>query len=244
MRKIGSFLLGIGVLCILGACNEGSIKGSGAKSTMKLNVADFNDIDVSANMKVIVNVVEGVTPTAEITGYSNLLQHIKYAINKRKLEVNTDLGENNNFALKDETTLNVTVPTLEGLSVDGKSKGEVHGNLKSNLFMLDISGASTVTIDNLDVTYFSTVIAGAADLEVRNGKADSTNFQLSGAGKIKTFPLIANSSVVSISGAAVVELNALKQLTVDISGAGSVLYKGTPQITKSISGAGTIKQSN
>ena len=65
-----------------------------------------------------------------------------------------------------------------------------------------------------------------------------------GAGPLKAFGLLTNTSTVTIKGAGNVEVSVRLVLNVTIEGAGSIYYKGRPTINATITGSGKIVDSN
>jgi hypothetical protein len=66
--------------------------------------------------------------------------------------------------------------------------------------------------------------------------------QLSGAGDIDAFDLLADNVEIDMSGAGGARVNAKNKLDVSISGVGSVRYRGEPEVHKNISGLGSLKR--
>ena len=238
------FLSAAAVLPFLSACNGHVLKGEGAKTTEVVQVATFAAVDISVSVKAVISVVAGAAPHVELDGYANLLQHIKTKVENNKLVVTSDLEDDWNFASSDGTTLKITVPDLDGLSLSGATNADVHGILSGGEFKLDIAGAGKVVIDSINVDNFSTVVSGAGEIEVKGGAVHNANYQVSGIGKIKAFPLKTSETTTSISGEGKAELTAMQKLNVDINGAAKIKYKGHPTLTQEISGSGTISDAN
>ena len=142
-------------------------------------------------------------------------------------------------------SVQITLPVITALSLEGASDADVHGNITGSEFKLDISGASNAVIDNIDVDNFTSMVSGAANIVVKGGAVKLAKYEVSGASKIKAFPLQTTETYASISGAGKGEVTATQRLTASISGAGTIKYKGHPaNVTKDISGAGSIAEAN
>ena len=87
---------------------------------------------------------------------------------------------------------------------------------------------------------FSFNVSGAAELEM-NGKVDTLDISVSGAGDIDTRELMAKNVEVSVSGAGEAKVYASESFKGRVSGVGSIDYWGNPehQSTK-VSGLGDI----
>ena len=237
----------LAMLCssvLLNACHGRGIRGSGEKTSNKLSVTGFTAIDISVPVKAIITVQPGAETFVEISGYANLLEHVKTKVENNNLHVFMDKDISWNFSSNNETILKVTVPSLSALSADGSVDADIHGVLSGASFGLDISGAGKVIIDSITTSNFSTDVSGAGNITVKGGTVQNATYHISGAGKIKAFPLQASAVKTEISGAAKAEVTALQSLSVDVNGAGSIRYKGHPTLTKDISGAGTVYDAN
>ena len=245
MRKYLYFfplLAGIAIFCF--SCHGKGIRGSGPIVTNKITTTDFNALDISVPLKAIITVQPGTATSVEISGYANLLEHIKTKNENNKLHIYMDRDISWNFSSNHETVLRISVPSLASLSADGAAEAEIHGVLSGSSFSLDISGAGKVVIDSLMTNTFATDVSGAGDIVVKGGTVQSASYHISGAGKIKAFPLQTSDVKTEISGAAKAELTALQKLSIEVNGAGSIRYKGHPAITKDISGAGSVNDAN
>lgn len=229
---------------LLSACHGKRLRGKGEKTVNNITITAVDDVEVEASIKTIVTVSPGAQPSLYLRGYANILQHIKTSVQGNKLRVYTDLDNSWTLDKHDATTLELTVPSLANLDLDGASDAEVHGNVTGPKFHASLSGSGKLVADNITATEFATDISGAADVDIKAGTVQKADFQISGAGKISSFPLQAANVNVTISGAAKADITATQNLSVSISGAGKIKYKGHPAITKDISGAGSIRDVN
>ena len=66
---------------------------------------------------------------------------------------------------------------------------------------------------------------------------------LDAAGNVKNFGLTSRETIVTIDGAADVEVTATELLDVQINGAGEVRYRGNPAtVNTNINGAGEVRE--
>ncbi len=234
------------VFCILicsTSCRMNVLKGEGKKGSMTAAVPSFNAIDIDISLKAVVNVQDGAAVDVTLSGYENLLKHIKTTVENNTLRIYSDLDQTWNMESED-VTIQITVPTVKELKLTGASEASVHGIVKGGVFNLDISGASGVLIDNIRVDSLNVEVSGAGGLDVNGGVVKHAQYEINGAGHIKAFPLQTDETIASISGAGTGQVTALQKLSVDISGAGTIKYKGHPVLVQDVSGAGSITDAN
>ena len=108
------------------------------------------------------------------------------------------------------------------------------------LHKIAVSGAASVVAKGIEADTMDFSVSGAAKIRA-DGHADKLSVSISGAGAADLDRLVVKEANVSISGAGKADINARERLRGDISGVGSIRYEGEPQVTSSISGAGSIR---
>lgn len=239
MKKLILLFAVAGVILFSDSCGVNVLKGEGNKGTVARSVPAFNAVDVSVSSDVKITVAEGAVPRVELVGYENIMKHVKTEVKNGVLEISFDLDDT--WQIDDEDMkVVVTVPSLSSLSLSGSPDAEIYGILKGAEFKLDVSGASSVMIDNINTDKLLVDMSGASELKVKGGAVKLASYDISGAGKIEAYPLQTEETDASFSGAAEGEVSVSKKLDAGISGAGSIKYKGTPEIVKHISGVGSV----
>lgn len=224
---------------LFSSCGVNVLHGEGKKITEMPTVGNFNAVEVNISSNVEVTVTEGAACGVEVSGYANILKHIKTEVKDNVLCISYDLDHTLTID-GDDTKVRVTVPSLKAVSMSGAPDVDIKGDIKGPEFALDISGAGGVTIENIHADVLDADISGAAKLEIKGGVVKTAKYELSGAGSIEAFPLQTEETITSISGTASNEVSASRKLTADISGAGSVEYKGNPEVVKHVSGVGEV----
>ena len=233
----------ITIVLLASSCGTNTLKGEGKKTEVTPAVATFNAISIEVSLQSVIDVREGAQPAVQLSGYENVLAHIKTKVENNTLRIYTDLDDSWTMDSED-INARITVPSLTALTLQGAPGADIHGAVTSSDFKLDISGAAHVNIDNIVVDNFHSTVSGAADITVKAGTVKKAEYEISGAGKIKAYPLQAAELTASISGAGTSEVTASQKLTASISGAGSIRYKGHPVISKEVSGVGSIDDAN
>ncbi len=231
-------------LCSSCGHRRGVILGAGNKVTKNPPVTTFNAIDISVPIKAIITLKDSASPSVQLEGYENLLEHILVKVESNKLVVYSDRHWNISFGDEDVIIARITLPKLNSLNMKGSPDADIHGALVTDNFELDISGSSDVTIDSLVTNEFSASISGNGDVKVKGGTAKHASYEISGSGDIKAFPLKADETTARISGSGDAEVTALQKLSTRISGSGDIKYKGHPSISQHVSGSGSVTDDN
>jgi Putative auto-transporter adhesin, head GIN domain len=239
-----SFVFVFGIIFCGTSCKRNVLKGEGKRTTNTPATASFNAIKIQVPLKATIEVKEGSTPSVQFDSYENVLKHVLAKIENNVLIIYTDLDETWTFDKDDHIKAVITMPAIVGLTMEGAPDAEVHGNVAGSEFKVNISGASSIKVDNVTTDNFSVEVSGAADVEVKGGTVKHAKFEINGAGDVSAFGLQADEMTATISGAGSSEVTANQKLTASISGAGTIKYKGHPAITKDISGAGSITDAN
>ena len=154
----------------------------------------------------------------------------------------------------------ITMPALYGLQLSGASTGTVSGFKSSAGFSLDISGASSVDIEdieandvefkvsgaskirgNIKTTDATIEISGASEVELA-GSAHNIFLSASGASKADLDALPLNDVEARLSGASEASLHPKGKLDSSLSAASKLYFQGNPTMGDiSVSGASTIK---
>lgn len=222
------------------SCRENTISGHGNIGNEMRDMGSFNAIEIAVPLKASIRV--GGTQSVKLSGYSNILKYIKTEVKDNKLKIFTDPGVKIDNA--EYLTAEINIPSLGQLVMEGAPDAEVHGAITGQDFQLTISGASDVTIDEVNTTSFSTSVSGAGDVKVNKGTVQQATYSVAGAGDIKAYGLHSTETAATVSGAGDIDVYAAQKLTASISGAGTVRYKGHPQVTTQTSGMGGVEDAN
>ena len=231
-------------IAIFSSCKRNILKGSGSTTTVNPAVASFNGVNIDdLPLKVDIEVQQGAQPGIQMSGYENVLNHIKTKVEDNILVVYTDLDEMWTID-GDGITVKITVPSLAMLTLSGAPDAGIHGNVTGSALHVDVSGASNIVIDNIATDTFAIEVSGAADLHINGGSVKYADYQISGAGKVKAYSLQSIETSATISGAGTCEVNASQKLAAHVNGAGTIRYKGHPAVTQDVSGVGSVKDAN
>ena len=146
-----------------------------------------------------------------------------------------------NITWSDKTpVLTVSTPALERVSLAGAGNFTALDTIAGDSLAFRLDGASSVSAE-LDVAKLSVNMSGAGDINF-SGKADTADFDLSGAGRLDALRLQTRKASVGLAGVGTVRVNCSESLRIDAGGLGTVEYKGSPSIDLSKGGLVSVKK--
>lgn len=217
MATLGVALIAVGVVAICGckiSVFDRGIPGSGIAATETRDVESFDALEFAGSGEL--KIVCGKEPSLEVTADDNLLEFIETKVESGVLRIG--FTEN----VSPDTTPTFVITT-----------GELH--------RVDLAGAATCEISDLDVDSFQMKMAGASKVSI-SGVAEEVELNLAGAGKVDSENLVARRVALDIAGSGSVVVQAIDSLDVSIAGSGSVKYYGDPEVSQSIMGAGSVSR--
>lgn len=234
MKRIIMVIFALSLIFILSACN--ATKGNGNVVTEDYTVRDFNRIEFSGVGEMIVTV--GERESLSVRTDENLQDLIEVEVRDNTLHIGQ--RPNTSFYNPTELIFTVTVPELEALDLSGAGS-VVIDDIEGDSFSIDASGATEIELNNVDVDSLTVEISGSGSASVE-GRTNDLEISISGAGDFSGYGLESENAQIDISGAGSAEINASDEITGDISGAGGVTYHGNPSVDVDVSGAGSVSK--
>ncbi len=195
--------------------NFGGVKGSGNIQTQKREVSDFNAINVGGAFEVEITAQKDFS--VEVETDDNLLEFIKTEVDGETLEISSEKRISTSNPLK----IRIFAPDIENLDLSGASKITLV-NLNNDSLQIDSSGASKIKIEGVTKN-FTVEMSGASRLDAE--KLQSENVSVDSSGASSAYVFVTN------------------ELKADLSGASKVVYSGNPtNLEKKTSGASSVKQ--
>ena len=190
------------------------VKGSGKREVQKRDVQPFTSISSMGAFNI--EVVAQKAQSLEIEGDDNILPLISTEVSNNTLRIKNVRG----FSINEPVKIRISVPDLSGLNVSGAGSVDISG-LKNEKFEIGCDGAPTIKV---------------------SGTTKVIDIDSSGAGKIDTHNLHAQSGVIDSKGVTKIDVDVKDQLDVTISGPSTVTYEGDPTINKTIHGPGRVEK--
>lgn len=211
MRRSLFFLILASLTLI--SCRITGVKGNGDLISEIREFDEFENIDVSGNFEVIIEV--GEEQNVEIVAESNLLKYIKTKVKKETLFINS----RKNLRPRKDLKIIVKVEDLYSIECAGVNEICAKG-IDSDEFYIDLSGAGSINISGT-TAMLRIDVSGAADLMAKNLITENISIDVSGAANAEVYA--SNSCIAEVSGAGFIELYGdATDVNMDISGAGSI----------------------
>ena len=215
--------------------------------TKKINISTFKSIEVGSFFEV--ELVPSNSYSIEVTCDSDLEEKLNVAVKGSTLVVTMKNGVSSNNGLKRAfgkkvpvLRAKVTVPTLDGIELNGSAELTIAGDIKTNRLEIDLSGSSELTMSNViasevdidasgSTSIQSTVQSSTVEVETSGsadvnlvGSANDLIIESSGSSSIKALTLDAKHVTFDLSSASRARVNALETLQGEVSGVSRVNY--------------------
>ncbi len=236
MKKINKFLAVIALSGIIFSINSSALAQENNENitTQKRSLPDFNKIDVSGNLTVILN--QGNEQLIEIQADSNIFKDIKTDLKDNVLKIT---GKSKKSSVK----IFVTCKDINSIKASSVSIIKGESEIKTDKLEIKSSGATDITL-NLNVKELFTDISGASNVDL-SGTADVHNAEISGASELKAYNLLTQKTFINVSGAGSAQIDAKEKVEGEISGAGNISYKEEPKEKNiEMSGAASLEKDN
>lgn len=237
----------LALFCLLSlslfSCRQKLLVGEGNTGTQnRAATSAFDRIEISNALSATVTLNPAAPANISITGYENLLPHIKTEIRDKKLRIFVE--EIYRLENSGDLRIEVTLPQLKKLAAQGASKIEVPAALRIDQLEVEASGASEIILAHVQIAHLKAEVSGASTLTLNSGSVSRLDAELSGSSELNAFGAQAANATLDVSGASTANATVLQTLQAEASGASSVHYKGSPQVKAQTSGAGSVNRAD
>jgi hypothetical protein len=206
-----------------------TLQGSGTAATQDFDVDGFKAVEANGAFRV--KITRGDEFAVSVTTDDNILEFVRVVNDGGTLTLDVDRG-GKPFGISPKVglTAEITMPSLEGVTLNGACTASFEGFKRTKAFKVQLAGASTLkgelTAGKLDVDS-----SGASTVTLR-GKADDGAIEASGASHLRLGDLDVERADVHLSGASSCAVRVGETLDYDLSGASHLEYRGDPSIGK------------
>lgn len=209
--------IAIGLVIHGDVANESSavgVEGSGVRASQTRNVPSFAAVDLAGGNNVTIHV--GGTRSVVVSADDNLLDHVTTRVEDGALVIGTTPGS---FTTKSPMNVDVTVPSLDALT---------------------LSGSGVVSAEGIDADSLTIALPGSGVLRA-SGTARTVDVDHSGSGDAQLAGLVGENVHAVLSGSGRIVVTAKKSLEATVSGSGAIFYGGDPaQVTTNVTGSGAV----
>ena len=209
-----------------------AVAGSGVSTSETRSVAAFDEIDLSGDFDVVVEV--GRTRSVVITGEDNLVPLVRTQVRNGTLHIDRE----RDFRPHQDIRVAISVERLRGLHSGGSSDVVVR-NVRSTAFDVSVSGSSELSASgefgDLDAS-----ISGSGEIHL-DGTADHVDASISGSGRLDLLEVAVQTARIGVSGSGVATIQVSERLEANVSGSGAVRYAGRPAVRGDVSGSGSVE---
>lgn len=192
------------------------VSGSGNVVTETREVSGFTAVTLQGFGEVIID--QNGSETLTVTADDNFMEHIFTEVRGDTLFIRNTEGVV--FTDVTELTFHIDAAALDSV---------------------ELSGAGSMNISNLDTDRWQVTLPGAGSITVA-GQATEQTVELSGAGSYQAAELVSQEATIKSSGAGSAVVQVSDSLDVTIDGLGHVEYIGDPEVTQEINGVGSVRQ--
>ncbi|HLC70174.1 MAG TPA: DUF2807 domain-containing protein [Patescibacteria group bacterium] len=183
---------------------------------------DFKTVDIRG--AYIVNIAKGESYLVEARGADSQLDRLVVTKDNGVLKI-----ASNNFWCFGSceyatVTVNITLPILEDLAVNGLSQVKVM-DVEADDFKLKADGIAKVTFENLMARKFAIDLNGLSVVDL-SGRIDRLGGSLNGTSQLDALKAPARTVNLVMNGASIARVEAGESLTVRGDGVSKVYYKG------------------
>lgn len=209
----------------------------GNERTETLDFTGFSSVEASSAFQV--TITQSNSYSVKISASDRIFDRIEVTQQGQTLKIDVKPGV---FFGIFNNKAEITMPSLENFALSGASRGSADGFSSSNQFTAQVSGASTLDLNNFNVGDINFEVTGASHL-TGQGTASNLTSAVSGASTLDLTNLTVNDANVDLSGASHATVNLTGRLDVQASGASNLQYIGEPTLgTINTSGGSTVNK--
>ena len=226
----------IAVSLLLAVLSTASVYAQSVKTETR-NVTGFTKVSFGVPGNLYISIGQNYKVVLE--GDKDFLDEIETEVSGGRLVIKK---ENWNRNYNKKVIVNITMPSVEGLSVSGSGQAEIMDAVKTEDLDLDVSGSGKLIVNEIIAENLECGISGSGDVIIKGtGSIDDAEISISGSGSYSGDNLQLNSAEIRISGSGSCYCNVAETLEAYVSGSGSITYTGNPKIDARVSGSGRVR---
>lgn len=187
-----------------------------------------------------VNVSVGPEQSVKVTADSDIIEHVETEVRGTTLHIKLEDRDNwRGYRNIEVLRVDITVPTLEAVRVDGSGDFEVRG-VEGGDFSAQVNGSGDIDLINTKADRLSMDVKGSGDIEA-SGSCTTLEVEVKGSGDVSARDMACESGDIGIMGSGDVDVTLTASVDVGIMGSGDVTVYGKPEKVKTRSmGSGEV----
>jgi eukaryotic-like serine/threonine-protein kinase len=207
---------------IMDSESKDTIVGSGTLAAKAWDVTGFDRVEVRSTFRA--EITKGTTFNVTTTAEDNVLPHLQVVKDGTTLKIGLDRGS---YRLKLPLKVEITLPALVGLEIDGASKGTLKGFGSEREFKAKISGSSELA-GSLAVERCDFKVDGASTLAL-DGSAQAAQLSAEGSSHLKLRGFLLKQGQIELEGASTAEITVQSDVLFKAEVSGSSMLNGSIQ---------------
>ena len=225
------------ILLVIGSIFVFLLVLPGNERTETLDFTGFSSVEASSAFQV--TITQSTSYSVKISASERIFDRIEVTQQGQTLKIDVKPGV---FFGVFNNKAEITMPSLENFALSGASRGTADGFSSSNQFTAQISGASTLDLNNFNAGEINFEVTGASHL-TGQGTASNLTSAVSGASTLDLTDLTVDNANIDLSGASHAIINLTGRLDAQASGASNLQYIGEPTLgTINTSGGSTVNK--
>ena len=218
-------IVSVFLLVVLGATVAYFLFWSGNLKTEEREFSGFTAVEVGWAFEV--SIKQSSSYSVVISADEKIFDKIEVEQVEDTLVIDLDPGgiDPTGFVRKAE----IKMPDLNKLILSGATRGTAEGFSNSNQFILEVSGASSLDMNNINVGDAEIEVSGASTLDA-SGTAQDLRSRVTGASNMDLFNFPINNADIEVYGASQATINLDGALNANLSGASRLEYIGEPTL--------------
>jgi hypothetical protein len=219
------------------------LAGAGAPAMAATRTFPVGSFDkVRSNVPFDVFVKTGAPIGVHAIGKDDLLARLHVYVRGGELVIEADKGrwfQNLTLRKEDKVTINVAVPRLSGVALNGPGDMSVTA-IRAPIASIALAGPGNLSIGSIESGRADVNLSGPGDIQL-SGKSGSAKIVGRGPGDVRGAGWTVNDVTVDLMGPGDIAVTAVRSATVSLMGPGDVRIGGHPQCKVSKMGPGSVR---
>lgn len=264
------------IFCLLitvsvGCIAQKSIRGNGHIITKKIEISDYESINMIGCSAYIEYKQSDETPKLTVIIDENVLPYISIKVEGGTLKVAPKALDDPDNEWRNTCNINpskfkiitnsknlkeiqavgsgdfsvLSDLSINKLAVNLAGSGSVNFTkaVKGSKIALSLAGSGDINANDIRVDNLECSLAGSGDITL-GGETPRANYNVASSGEINAYKCIVKKLDCSVAGSGEIKAYATENIDATVTGSGSIYHKGNAKASTSVFGSGSIKKVN